>query len=1137
MRDFCRSCLYTLFLVLISLQSYGQSVRSFDSDWLSGKSGQTFVKITVSKTGLSRIPFSSLPQGVIISDPSTIELWHRGKQISIISTSNNEILFYAVSNDGDRDKYLYRNESFQPDSTARLNPYHSWFSDDSAYFLTLGKSTGKRAPLVSEALDPSIANELFHLQSHLEVYSEEYSHSAEVNLSTPVLVQSFFEGGKGMTGKRYGKHINQTRPTVLGDWVSHLRLPDYYPNSGILPTVEYLIYGRTFGENNIKAEIGKDSSSLRVYDGGVKIKGFGAAKRVFTINTSSDPGKSDISASGEVSFKLSSLNITDTWSTTGIFSLSFFKVNYPQQITMRDLNTVVFNLPGNSAKKSRVMIQKANANAKVFDITDYRAVKQIQTNFIDGALQVMLPREQGKLLRLLVTNEINEIKPAQILPVSLVVPDPKSYDYLIVTSDELLNVAKEYAEYRRSTQGGTYRPLVMNIKDIYNVFNYGEPSPMAIRSFVDFMISNGVSNKHNLLLIGHSTTYGDKLKINKDISGQVPTVGYPGSDLLLVTGLKGFEANSPAIPVGRISALTVEDLKNYLAKVKDYESNAEKSEGWKKSILHLSGGKSGSEIIELKNALQQLAPVVVNGELGGEVKVFQKQSAIEVEKVNITPEVNEGVGMISYLGHGSPTITDLDMGYASDAARGYNNTNKYPLMYFNGCGVGNIFRGNINRDINASDRLPLSFDWMYTKNKGSIALIANSYYSFLSSSSRYLTRLYNEIFSNSSDENNSIGQMQVRVVNKIIGESYGEYDISNMHQSVLQGDPAVKVLRIALPDFTFHSNLPVRISSDSPNISIRDSKNINVTIVASNRGRFVSSQEVSFKVRLIYRDGQSSSLVHKVKSLANVDTIRLSFENRQSLQAVEVNADVDNLLEESNEVNNESILDVEWDIAKDLSSYPGQPAKDLISPILLMKSGGSIVKERSNFSSSSAFNIILTDNALLSSDTSSLEVFLKRCWGEDCKFNKISFASGDLLVGERSSRSLVVNYSLEKLTPGEYEILVNGRDAFGNVVIKPYRINFMIEDGEFFRVVASPNPATNYVRFEFGVNSLRADESFELSIYSHDGKLIKQKSFKDAQSEWYWNEVLQPGLFVYKVLKQTADGRKLVGSGKIVVAR
>jgi hypothetical protein len=79
--------------------------------------------------------------------------------------------------------------------------------------------------------------------------------------------------------------------------------------------------------------------------------------------------------------------------------------------------------------------------------------------------------------------------------------NPASSNYLIITNDVLLADAKKYAAYRSSAQGGGYKTFVVQIKDLYNQFNYGETSPLAVRRFVEYMLSDGNKDKY-LFLFG-----------------------------------------------------------------------------------------------------------------------------------------------------------------------------------------------------------------------------------------------------------------------------------------------------------------------------------------------------------------------------------------------------------------------------------------------------------------------------------------------------------------------------------------------------------------------------------------------------------------------------------------------------------
>ena len=139
-------------------------------------------------------------------------------------------------------------------------------------------------------------------------------------------------------------------------------------------------------------------------------------------------------------------------------------------------------------------------------------------------------------------------------------------------------------------QVGAYKTLTVKIKDVYNQFNYGEPSPVAIRHFVDYMVKNSAREKHNLLLMGPSTTFPSHMKLNRELPEEVPTIGYPGSDVLLVEGLTPASSDVPSIPVGRISATTTTQVDNYLSKVVYFEANKNTFD-WKKKVLHLNGGK------------------------------------------------------------------------------------------------------------------------------------------------------------------------------------------------------------------------------------------------------------------------------------------------------------------------------------------------------------------------------------------------------------------------------------------------------------------------------------------------------------------------------------------------------------------
>ncbi len=73
--------------------------------------------------------------------------------------------------------------------------------------------------------------------------------------------------------------------------------------------------------------------------------------------------------------------------------------------------------------------------------------------------------------------------------------------------------------------------------------------------------------------------------------------------------------------------------------------------------------------------------------------------------------------MLTFLGHGSATIIDVEFGTLGEI----NNPNKYPFFYFNGCNIGNP--SEIDPEI------PVALygkDFVCASNKGAIGWLAHS---------------------------------------------------------------------------------------------------------------------------------------------------------------------------------------------------------------------------------------------------------------------------------------------------------------------------------------------------------------------------------------------------------------------------
>lgn len=1091
----------------------------YGNEWISYD--KTYIKVNVMEAGLYKLPMSLLPAD-FVRDISALQMWHRGKEVSIVQVDSKELWFYAELNDGSSDSLFFRPAS------ARMNPYQSFFSDQGVYFITTAK-TPKRAVAVEPALMDGIPEEY---SLHTEVKSLRNQFSFSTLTASPLIPNSsFYENINTWTGPIiYGDSaVGRSTTNIVSN--NTFTLADYKLGTGMSPTLNVMLNGLHHGRHQVQVLVGRTASSSDLKElTTINFSGLGGIKKEGLVLTDD---KFLPETGGVISLRSKSGDLYD-W-----FSLTYFTVTYPKKIKLTSGKASYFNFQPSSSKRSRIAIETASDRSMVLDVSDPYEPKLLNGVQSTAKLELMVPRTVGAELRLYATpiDQVKSISSDKVtkvdfsplfatpsLSASANVVSPDAYDYLVITSDTLKEAAIEYAKYRGSELGGKFRTIVYDSRNIYNQFNYGEPSPAGIKRFVEFMLKSGIRSEHNLLLVGISVTAPDAggLRLKKDLPNEVPTIGDPGADILLVSGLHGEGENYPAIPVGRISAFNQQQVISYLNKVKEFE--ADKSDRrWQKKVLHLNGGKSSNEINELSSILRRLSPIVENGEFAGEVKAFVKQTTIETEKVDISKEVNEGVGLISYFGHGSPLITDLDMGKASDASRNYSNPGKYPLMYFNGCGVGNVYSGR--------STITLSTDWVLSPNVGAIATIANSYNSYVSPTTKHLNHLYQVLFEQSGS-NLTIGKIVQNVAFRVLKSSPDSYDITNIHQSNLQGDPAIRLFNFSYPDYSLSHDKPLIITSESPAKTIGTSAKVRLGVIINNYGRLVKDQRVPLNIEYFFKNGLSESRLEYFISSSSIDTVFFDIPDGRSVARVRGTIDSENKIVELNKSNNSAELNIDWDAANRLQIYPEVVVKDVVAPTLIVNLNGRSIKNEEVLLPNPVLTVSLNDDRSLAPDLTTLEVYVKPCWSDGCDYQRADIGIDDLKLS--TDGNVALTYPFEGLNAGDYEILVTGKDKAGNY--NSYNIRFSIRNPDNgVSVIVSPNPASEFVQFETDIKDTEMVESITYSIFNLAGVLVNnatKRIFYNGRSSWYWERKGMPfGTYVYQIdiLRKGGDLSKFRG--------
>ena len=1097
-------------LILLSTVGYGQWGAPYSNQWVNYD--QEYYKVEIREEGLYRIPFNSLPDVIKNADKSKIQIFKAGKEIAIISVDAEGILFHGVPNRGETDSLLYRPMS------SRINPYSSLFSNASAYFITVGKENGRRAQSITGQANANLGLTSKHRAEVLVLREEEYSLSV-LSAIYPKFMNSYYEKGASKSGI---KHLGDTliitsvvAPNILFDTESKTQL-------------KMLLYGRSNLDRDIEVFAGRTAGTMRSL-GKVRINQFEPKLFESTLT------QMDFDAAGKVfiGYRSSQKDRLER------FSLSYLSIQYDQDLLLKGEKTKYFAMP----QQGKTSLRFGISDIPTTDYTAYEISDPSSPIIIKGDLKdITVPATRTANYKLCVSQEQTVLTSSQVVKAKLDKLDPKDYNYLIITNDKLLSSANEYAAYRKSEKGGSFKPLIINIKDIYNQFNYGEASPVGVRRFVDYMVSDGNKNKY-LLLLGTSVTFVERMR--KDLEGDIPTIGYPGSDILLVSGLQGENENVPVIPVGRISASTDQQALDYLNKVKSYESAENTDVSWRKKVLHINGGKTEAEINSFSGELAKISPIITNSFLGGEVKPFIKQTLEPTEQVDISGDVNAGVGMITYVGHGSQSITDLDFGYASLEANGYRNKDKYPLMYFNGCGVGNMFNNRLNPNLSASDKMPLALDWLLAKDKGAVSIIANSFDSYLGPSVKYLETLYETLFADAGADGLSIGRNQVNAIKKIISRpGLNAYDIANVHQSVLNGDPAIRLFALGKPDYTFDKVEGLTIEAKDKTKNIEQSDSLSLTIPLLNLGRYNKAEQVGVHVKVTMKNAQVIIINKVLPAWTYAEKLSLNFKKgTQIINDIEVRLDESNLLNESNESNNRLSMTVNWELAKVLQLYSHASDTDKIIPHLEASLDREVIVVGNSYRPNPQVSVKVLDDRSNAFNKQSLSIHYKKCRDNSCGFVAVDLDEvSSLSIKQISDQIYEVSFIPDFLTKvGEYEFLIRATDETGNVSL-PYQVYFQIaETSTNIDLVVSPNPASDYVRFATKFeNENNEISSAVLHIYNATGILQFKKEFDVKQLntlEYYWLPQVPAGTYIYNWEffngNQSTDKR----TGKVVVVR
>jgi hypothetical protein len=855
-------------LLLFLVVSHAANAQ-YANDWI--QFGQSYVKVATAKKGLYRISFAQLQAaGLSISNPSNLQLFHRGDEHALI-VGSDFVEFIGKRNDGILDRELYGNQSHQPHALYNL------FSDTTSFYITQGAFPGKRVPMVDLPGGTLTAKTYVTKENELILKSSWSSGKDHGNIFLTV-----FDEGEGWMGSI----ITNGQP-VRYDTIREITNA---VTAGGKPVLDMAVTGRGWMQHGIEIVGGVSGRVITSFS----LDGFSTHRVIQELEWS------DISAAGEfpVGIEVSLKNASEAKA-----SVNFIKIRFPQATAAQQANDASsFSLQPSSGN-TLLEFQSANSSSRLFNTTHGADIEEIKITHAATPYAVA-PASVSTAEFVMTSSFIS----AEAQPVTFAPVNPLDYNYIIITHPSLRSPSSGYADpveayatYRASPQGGSYQPLVVDIGQLYDQFNYGEASPLAIFRFMKYLAARNIPEY--LFLIGKGLdvdyNYGRNPAQAVLYKSLVPSAGIPASDMFFTAGLDG-NANAPAVPTGRLTAMKSSEVAAYLNKVKEAEARPF-DDLRRKNVLHLSGGIYPGEAQNFRSHLQVLASRAETFYLGGHVDAVAKQST-DVKLINISEEVNQGVSLVTFFGHASTVALDFDVGNVTDEVMGYDNKGKYPVLLVNGCYAGSAFRyGELFGE-----------NWVNTPNKGAIGYIAHSALGFVIGLKKYSQLFYEVGFSDPAFITTGLGDVQREVSKRFLSTSAYASDISQVQQMVLLGDPAVRLFGAAAPDYHVTDNL-ITISSldESPVTVASDSFAINFVI--KNFG--IAGKE-PLQAQLIRTLADGSVLYHDTTYSPVLYSDTLSFivrdkiTNGFGMNTFEIRIDGQNAVEELREDNNSAFIDV-----------------------------------------------------------------------------------------------------------------------------------------------------------------------------------------------------------------------------------
>jgi peptidase C25-like protein len=868
---------YITVFAFVALKLFSQTTN-FNNGWINHS--LYYYKIKVANDSLYKLDSLMFARaGVPALNPNNLHFYQKGVELNVyisgaadnVLNKNDFILFYAQRNKGEDDSLLYAQPPFSVPFIT--NPYFSIINDTGAVFFTYDNSSlGKRLTLNTDTNYAAYpAAPYYFKQVNSTRFDYCFGPYNVVNQNDPryVLGEGYFSALIDENGSYSGCYnASSTYTFSFNTSFAYTAGPAAYA------TVCFSGANDIAGVNpDHIVQISQQGTST-IPLGTYSVSGYSSGRYTYPLNFI------DFTA-GTTSINVVNLPnpLTFTSGIDNLLDVNYISVTYPQQFNMLGQAQEKIYLPTPSGGQSKLIISglahTINSQPVLIDTTSGLITFMSATNSIDT---VLVPNTGNTkfcfLSSMAAADTVLKITPVNGTGTFVNYPILDSA-FVIVSHPKLINPpstggqsgVSQYQAFRSSIAGGSYNVILASVEDLYDQFAYGvERHPLAIKNFCAWLIAHTNKPPSNLFLIGKGVHAWECIPVQCPYVTAavgaaeclVPSFGNPSSDVLLTQGLPGSSYYpEPAIPTGRIAAQTNTDVLSYLSKAELYVAQDPDSL-WRKRALHFIGGDSPSDQLTFNGYMSGFKQTYDGTFIGGDVFSFYKTTTTPIStntNDSVTQLINQGVSLMTFLGHGSPTGFDQNI----DAPGAYNNSPKFPFIIANSCFTGDIFSSNI---------LTNSEEWILApNNKGSIGYIATTAEGVANELAKYTQELYNRFCY--KNYGMPYGYCIKKDINYLISLNSTNAQDTLLQETCLEmtmeGDPAIKPNTVPKPDYTLANSDVIFNTKTYPD-------SIGIKIVMTNLGKGI---DTTYTVKIVrqFPNGVDSIYYKKAKAPLYQDTL------------------------------------------------------------------------------------------------------------------------------------------------------------------------------------------------------------------------------------------------------------------------